>query len=70
MLLPGELVLGEQDLAQARRGFVPASSWGVAQAAVAGGPSSWQDVGGLDAVVLALREALELPLRHPRLIAR
>lgn len=56
----------------ARRDFVPASNWGVAQAAApfAGGPQGWQSVGGLEDVVLALKEAIEIPMKHPRLIAK
>ena len=67
----GGLSLEQQDLAAACRGFKPAASWGVGAATPsAGGPRGWQDVGGLEPVVAALREALELPLRHARLVAK
>ena len=53
----------------AKRGFQPASAWGAsAPAQAAGGPQGWQDVGGLDDVVAALKEALELPTKHAHLI--
>lgn len=67
----GPLRLLPRDIESAREGFAPASSWGVAQAGGASGAvSGWEDVGGLHDVVAALKEALELPLKHARLIAR
>ena len=67
--LTGALTLKMEDVEAARRGFQPASAWGAAAPAQApGAPQGWQDVGGLADVIAALREALELPLRHPELI--
>ncbi|KAK9802910.1 hypothetical protein WJX73_005371 [Symbiochloris irregularis] len=70
--LDGGLVLEQEDVEAAKRGFVPASSWGVAQAAAStsGGPQGWQSVRGLEDAVLALKEAIEIPMRHPHLIAK
>ena len=59
-----------EDVTEARRGFQPASAWGAsAPVQSAGAPQGWQDVGGLEDVVAALKEALELPTKHARLIS-
>lgn len=62
-------MLENQDLARALLGFVPAASWGVAKTGK-GRLDGWEDVGGMEPVVAALRESLELPLRFPHLIAK
>ena len=64
------LRLEKKDLDGAMAGMIPAAFWGsgtrnVLQAGVQG----WQDVGGMSAVQEALREALELPLKHAALVA-
>ncbi|KAG2501630.1 hypothetical protein HYH03_000135 [Edaphochlamys debaryana] len=65
-----ELALTEADLRGALEGFVPAPFWGVQQASAAAGKAEgWEDVGGLEEVVAALREALLLPIRHRALVA-
>ncbi|KAK9837165.1 hypothetical protein WJX81_007626 [Elliptochloris bilobata] len=71
-LSKGGLEVSADDLAEGRRGFAPAASWGVAgPAASAGaGPRGWEDVGGMPGVIDALREALALPTRFARLCAR
>lgn len=64
------VVLCEDDVVAARQGFTPAAFWGVGKS-----PSSrssvkgWEQVGGLEHVKVALREALELPARAPALVA-
>ena len=68
----GGLAVSTADLAEAKRGFAPAASWGVTNAAASdgAGPRGWEDVGGMPDVVGALREALALPTRFARLCAR
>ena len=68
----GGLAVSTADLAEAKRGFAPAASWGVTNAAASdgAGPRGWEDVGGMPDVVDALREALALPTRFARLCAR
>lgn len=51
------------DWQAAREGFVPSAYWGV-KAAGQGGPTGWQDVGGLAQVRQALMESLEIPTRY------
>lgn len=57
-------VVAPEDWEVALRGFEPASAW-AAQRAVGGGggPSGWEDVGGMTSVKQALQESLEMPLR-------
>lgn len=68
----GGLAVSTADLAEAMKGFAPAASWGVTNAAANNdaGPRGWEDVGGMPDVVDALREALALPTRFARLCAR
>lgn len=68
----GGLAVSTADLAEAKRGFAPAASWGVTNATASdgAGPRGWEDVGGMPDVVDALREALALPMRFARLCAR
>ena len=65
----GALTLRMEDVEAAKRGFQPASAWGAASPTQApGAPQGWQDVGGLEDVIAALKEALQLPTQHARLI--
>lgn len=65
----GALTLRMEDVEVAKRGFQPASAWGAAAPAAApGAVQGWQDVGGLQDVIAALKETLLLPTQHARLI--
>eukprot|EP00884_Botryococcus_braunii_P019130 jgi/Botrbrau1/5900/Bobra.0366s0078.1 len=67
----GPLRVEMEDLEEAQEGFQPSASWGVGSAAPSGtGPRGWQDVGGAAAARSALQEALELPSRYSKLIAK
>ena len=60
----------QADLDAAWHGFSPASSWGVGQLQGAASVSGWEDVGGMCDVRDVLREALELPTKFAKLLAR
>jgi SpoVK/Ycf46/Vps4 family AAA+-type ATPase len=67
----GPLRVDMCDLEAAQEGFQPSASWGVGTAAPSGsGPRGWEDVGGAAAAREALKEALELPARFAKLIAK
>lgn len=67
----GPLRVEMEDLEAAQEGFQPAASWGVGSATPsATGPRGWQDVGGAAAARAALREALELPSKFAKLVAK
>lgn len=59
------------DMKSALHGLTPAAFWGVdAHKAIQSGIEGWQDVGGLSEVRAVLKEVLELPLKHPALVAK
>ena len=51
-------------------GFSSASTWGLGQATAASTITGWQDVGGMDTARDALQEALELPTKFAKLLAK
>ena len=60
----------EIDMESAWLDFSPASSWGVGKGSGGNMVSGWEDVGGMHDVRDALREALELPTKYSKLLAR
>lgn len=50
--------------------FSPAASWGVGKGGKGSLISGWEDVGGMHDVRDALKEALELPTKYAKLLAR
>lgn len=62
--------LWQEDLDAAWTGFTPAASWGLAQGNPSAAVSGWEDVGGLDQAKAALQEALELPAKFAKLLAK
>lgn len=68
--VPSSFELSEEDLTEARDGFVPAAMRGVAVGGADGAPKQgWESVGGLSDVRQALQETLELPAKFPALFA-
>ncbi|GAQ77615.1 Peroxisome biogenesis factor 1 [Klebsormidium nitens] len=68
--VPSGFELSEEDLTEARDGFVPAAMRGVAVGGADGAPKQgWDSVGGLSEVRQALQETLELPAKFPALFA-
>ncbi len=65
------LRLSRQDLLEALEGFTPAAFWGTgSRKSVQAGVQGWADVGGMEEARQALHEALELPTKHARLVAK
>ena len=65
------LRLTREDLLGALEGFTPAAFWGTgSRKGVQAGVEGWADVGGMEEARQALHEALELPTKHARLVAR
>lgn len=62
--------LCRQDLDAAWEGFSSASTWGLGQGAPSSAVTGWQDVGGMHTAKETLREALELPTKFAKLLAR
>ena len=70
-VLAGEaLDIAQEDLEAAREGFSSASTWGLGQTPAASTVTGWQDVGGMNTAKDALQEALELPTRFAKLLAK
>lgn len=59
-----------EDLDTAWEGFTSASTWGLGQTPAASTVTGWQDVGGMETAREALEEALELPARYAKLLAK
>ena len=64
----GEVV--RLDMESAWLDFSPASSWGVGKGSGGSMISGWEDVGGMEGIKDALKEALELPTKYSKLLAR
>lgn len=65
------LRLTREDLLAALEGFTPAAFWGTgSRKSVQAGVEGWADVGGMEEARQALHEALELPTKHARLVAK
>lgn len=65
------LQLTEADVEAALDGFTPAAFWGTgSHKGMQAGVDGWADVGGMEEARHALHEALELPTRHARLVAK
>lgn len=65
------LRLVQGDLEAALEGFTPAAFWGTgSHRGMQAGVEGWADVGGMEEARQALHEALELPTRYARLVAK
>lgn len=65
------LHLTREDLLAALEGFTPAAFWGTgSRKSMQAGVEGWADVGGMEEARQALHEALELPTKHARLVAK
>ena len=70
-ILAGEaLTVKNEDLETAMEGFSSASTWGLGQTPASSTITGWQDVGGMDTAKDALQEALELPTKFAKLLAK